>query len=111
MVFFISTGAEEAQSPSKSKGNKNQVFTVLFSFNDMACFLMGSLEEYHCTGCEKLTVLNVLDAYRNSLDFIVAVVAVVAVVALLSDTWQSSLQVTEKGSSYAHSTICKECLL
>lgn len=108
MVFFISTGAEEAQSPSKSKGNKNQVFTVLFSFNDMACFLMGSLEEYHCTGCEKLTILDVLDAHRNSLDF---VVAVVAVVALLSDTWQSSLQVTEKGSSYAHSTICKERLL
>lgn len=51
-----------------------------------------------------------LDAHRNSLDFVgfVVVIAAASAVALLSDTWHSSLQVSEKGSSYAESTICKD---
>lgn len=51
-----------------------------------------------------MTVLNVLDAHRNSLDFVGFVVVIAAAaVALLSDTWHSSLQVSEKGISYADS--------
>lgn len=45
--WVLLAGAEEAQSPSKSKGNKKEIFTVSFSFNDTVCFHNGSLEEYH----------------------------------------------------------------
>lgn len=52
-----------------------------------------------------------LDAHRNPPDFVVvAAVAAAAVVPLLLVTWHLYLQVSEKGSSYADTTICNECL-
>lgn len=115
MGFFISIGAEEAQSPSKSKGNKKQVFTVSFSFNDVACFHMGSLEEYHwvinrikCARCsQKFTRFLLL---LSSLSLLLSLLLLLLLLVYYEIPGTHLCKLVKKGNSYADSTICEECL-